>query len=309
MHWLLCGLEPADVIVSEFRINESNANHLEWWYHLARRYAQHIVILDLWSWLNPPQTGRPPATVQALLNLKKRFPDINQTQFSILSLSDRDVSVWREKVASFFNYSGTARPIPQKCYDSVISRNVTPPECRNYGGEMQHGQGAYHMDVGASLAKHMKDHVLPLVSPGRKTLVEQTALCIGGWGKERKRVLPWNTSLVGETNFQFRNPFSSRVDKVTLNTNSALSKLRLDCPTPYNSSMRIGFISHSDLKESCLFEVNGVNVSTHDATNWKAGIRTRQYTDESFSPPVDISVLTLQPGAYLELTDIVCKRD
>jgi hypothetical protein len=307
MHWLLCGLEPADVIVSEFRINEGNVNNLGQWYSLARQYAQHIVILDLWSWLSPPKTGRPPATVQALLNLNKRFPGSNQT-FSILSLADRDVSVWREKVASFFNYSGTARPIPQKCYESVISRNVTYPECRNYASEMQHGQGPYHMDVATSLAKHMKDHVLPLISPGRRTLVEQTALCIGGWGHERERVLPWNTSLVGETNFQFRNPFSSRVDKVTLNTNSALSKLRLDCPTPFNSSMRIGFILHSDLKESGLFEVNGVNVSTYDATNWKAGIRTRQYTRESFSPPVDISVLTLQPGAYLELTDIVCKR-
>jgi hypothetical protein len=69
MHWLLCGLEPADVIVSEFRINEGNVNNLEQWYSLARRYAQHIVILDLWSWLRPPKTGRPSATVQALLNL------------------------------------------------------------------------------------------------------------------------------------------------------------------------------------------------------------------------------------------------
>ena len=88
-HWLHCGIKPADVIVSEFRINEGNQTVLEKWYMMTSKYAQHTVVLDVWSWLSPPHITGYAATENALHKLKMKFPQINQT-YSILSLSNRD---------------------------------------------------------------------------------------------------------------------------------------------------------------------------------------------------------------------------
>ena len=314
-HWLHCGIQPVDVIVSEFRINERNTRVLEEWYMMTSKFAQHTVVLDLWSWLTPPHiTGRYSATERALRNLKKKFPHVNQT-FSILSLSNRDKDVWREKVPGFFNYTDTDRPISEKCYANVLESDQEDAGLkrwctRAHANEMQHGRESYHRDVSSSLAKHMKDHVLPFISLGETPSSETERLCIGSWGWGAFRdVDQFNeTLIVGETTFQFSSPLSKRKDKLTLNTNSTSSTVRLDCPAPYNS-MTLGHIVHSDLEESAIFEVNGKNISTHDHLEERPHIRIRKYTEQSFKTPLDISISSLHPGAYLELTDVVCKKE
>ena len=311
-HWLHCGIQPVDVIVSEFRINERNTRVLEEWYMMTSKFAQHTVVLDLWSWLTPPHIIS--AAELALHNLKKKFPHVNQT-FSILSLSNRDKDVWREKVPGFFNYTDTHRPISEKCYANVLESDQEDAGLkrwctRAHANEMQHGRESYHRDVSSSLAKHMKDHVLPFISLGETPSSETERLCIGSWGWGAFRdVDQFNeTLIVGETTFQFSSPLSKRKDKLTLNTNSTSSTVRLDCPAPYNS-MTLGHIVHSDLEESAIFEVNGKNISTHDHLEERPHIRIRKYTEQSFKTPLDISISSLHPGAYLELTDVVCKKE
>ena len=71
--------------------------------------------------------------------------------------------------------------------------------------------------------------------------------------------------------------------------------------------MILGHVAHSDYEESAIFAANGRNVSTHDPRERRPHIRTRQYTARSVRTPVDISVSSLRPGAYMELTDAVCK--
>ena len=318
-HWLHCGIKPVDVIVSEFRINERDPNVLEEWYMMTDKFAQHTVILDLWSWLTPPlSTSAEPATKLALHNLRKTFPHVNQT-FSILSLSDRDKNIFREKIPSFFNYTGDDA-IPEECYANVLGggkdKNISTWCRHRHYSKMQHGLEPYHRDVASSLAKHIKEHVLPLVSLRQTPSLEPARVCIGSWGSgpgsRHQDSLPGEVSLdtliVGETNFQISSPLSKREDKMTLNTNSISSKVRLDCPAPHNS-MILGHIMHSDLEESGIFEVNGKNISTHNHDEHRPHIRIREYTKQSFKTPVDISVRSLRPGAYLELTDVVCKTE
>ena len=176
---------------------------------------------------------------------------------------------------------------------------------------MQHGRESYHRDVSSALAKHMQEHVLPLISPGETPSSETERLCIGSWGMKWAAFMGVDqfkeTLIVGETTFQFSSPLSKRKDKMTLNTNSTSSTVRLDCPTPYNS-MILGHIVHSDLEESAIFEVNGKNISTRDHHEQRPHIRIRKYT-QSFKTPLDISISSLHPGAYLELTDVVCKKE
>jgi len=313
-HWVQCGIQPVDVIVSEFRINEGRLGLLEEWYMTTSKFAQHTVVLDLWSWLTPPSANNITATERALQNLKKKFPHINQT-FSILSLSNRDKDVWREKVPGLFNYTaGTDdRPISEKCYANAVERGKEDPKLkelciRAHANEMQHGREAYHRDVASSLAQHMKDHVLPIISPGGTPSSESRKLCFGNWGMPvtYNDGFPGNV-IVGETAFQFSSsPLSKSTIKMTLNTNSTSSRVRLDCPTPYNS-MTLGYIVHSDLEESVIFDVNGLNISTHDHLERRPHIRIRKYTEQSFKTPLDVSLSSLHPGAYLELTDVVCK--
>ena len=165
---------------------------------------------------------------------------------------------------------------------------------------MQHGRESYHRDISSSLAKHMKEHVLPLISSGETPSSEREKICIGSWGFKEKLI-------VGEMAFQFSSPLSKRKDKLTLNTNSTSSTVRLDCPAPY-SSMILGHILHSDLEESVIFEVNGKNISTHDHLERRPHIRIRKYTEQSFKAPLDISISSIHPGSYLELTNAVCKK-
>ena len=315
-HWLHCGIQPVDVIVSEFRLNEGDTRVLEEWYMMTSKFAQHTVVLDLWSWLNPPHITGYSNTELALHNLKKKFPHVNQT-FSILSLSNRDKDVWREKVPGFFNYTDTDRPISEKCYVNVLESDQEDARlkrwCRQaHANNMQHGRESYHRDISSSLAKHMKDHVLPFISLGETPSSETERLCIGSWGMMtaawRDVDLFKKHLIVGETTFQFSSPLSKRQDKLTLNTNSTSSTVRLDCPAPYNS-MILGYIVHSDLEESAIFEVNGKNISTHDHLEKRPHIRIRKYTEQSFKTPLDISISSLHPGAYLELTDVVCKKE
>ena len=76
---LLCGLSaPADIIVSEYRINERDTRRLRKFYDMSRDYSAHTVILDLWSWLTPWRPGEISRTIGAAPNDEK---------FSVLDLA------------------------------------------------------------------------------------------------------------------------------------------------------------------------------------------------------------------------------
>ena len=176
---------------------------------------------------------------------------------------------------------------------------------------MQHGTDAYHRDVAAALAAHLRDHVLPRVSPGGTPALAPERLCVGSWGsgpRSPENTLTSDVLAVGETDFQMSSPLSRREDKRTLNTNATSSTVRLDCPAPYNA-MILGHVAHSDYEESATFVANGRAVSTHDPRERRPHVRTRQYTARSFRTPVDIFVSSLRLRAYAELTDVVCTAE
>ena len=132
-YWSLCGIGVADIIISEFRINENNMGILRQWYELAISHCKHLVVLDMWSWLSPP-TGQKSATMLALPN---------KGNISSVSLDLVELDTWQGLVPSYFNYTGV-QTIPQKCYDSIHEKSTYETQiiewCREaHASSMQHG--------------------------------------------------------------------------------------------------------------------------------------------------------------------------
>ena len=64
--WLDCGISTADIIISEFRINEWDVDRLRKWFSLTSSKAKHTIVLDLWSWLTEDTWGWPSTSLIAL---------------------------------------------------------------------------------------------------------------------------------------------------------------------------------------------------------------------------------------------------
>ncbi|GFH56382.1 hypothetical protein CTEN210_12858 [Chaetoceros tenuissimus] len=109
---LLCGIDPADIIISEYRINEFSPLNLDAWYELLAQRAKHVIILDLWSWLTSPSTKS--ATIAAYERLQ------DKSKFSVINLPEQDKNVWPCLVPSFYNYTSpnpfSGAYIPKQCY-------------------------------------------------------------------------------------------------------------------------------------------------------------------------------------------------
>ena len=158
-HHLLCGIQEADIIISEYRINcWQSESALVKWYRLATAFSRHVIILDVWSWLSPPRVETSLSVQATTGNLQ------NETEkISIVSMEKMHLYSWRSFVSSFFNYShaefdgacnvSDVEPclgsIGKKCFDSRLEDNAIEKqivqECRSkYANSMQHGKEAYH---------------------------------------------------------------------------------------------------------------------------------------------------------------------
>jgi hypothetical protein len=325
-HWIECGIEPADIIISEYRLNEHSGRILRQWYDLTHKMAKHVVILDLWSWLEPPDglVGGPTIGAANSIRADWNQPYSYNTTFSILSLAQRDATSWRNKVAEFFDYGhgpDAYQPIAKACHDSVFEKTDQEREilrsCRqNHANAMQHGRAAYHADIANALAQHLADHVLPVLGERQQPVHRpQSSLCFGEWGlggKERPSdsLHPWNASVIvyNETRgFEQDSVWPKRPEKISLHSNSTSTMLTLTCPTNgyYKyKSMLFGYIVHSDTNESASFLANCKQMSTH-MNSRVPHIRIRRYS-KLLSLPVVIKPLDIGPDAYIEITDVVC---
>lgn len=322
----VCGIEPADIIISEFRINEKNAKVLDRWYKLAHENARHVIIFDLWSWLSPPppRSTEAAATVKALMQQNPPFPDV-KISFSVLSLAEQDRYTWKSHVPTFFNYtipnSLTGATIPEECYQAFESvkatraQEATLKQCRQkYARAMQHGQEPYHQYVAGRLIEHMKEKVFPMLNltnpsrggGGKPKQEKATSLCIGEWGISQRK---WDRSVIlNNTGFDISSPFSNRDDKTTLNTNSTSASLVLGCPPGY-PFIQLGYVAHSFKNETAVMTVNKKTaISTQLEITPSFALRLLRYSGEKNSAPIHVSVSSINPGAFLEIASAVCSR-
>ena len=317
-YWIECGIGFADIIISEFRINERSTERLKSWYKLAQSQSKHLVVLDLWSWLTPPSNlrgGNP--TIIAL-------PTTVNTSFVSLDKTEQDT--WRDLIPIYFNYSalvgygGVGTFIPQECYDSRYTRSENETRqigiCRrNFSSPMQHGTQVYHDQVAKTLYNHLVPSVITsiLKDDGDHIDTTSSALCIGKWNIWKNghygKVGSWNTTIVYNEGFSVNyayNPSLKDASKITLNTNTTSSQLQLNCPPLYNTA-KIGYIAHSDENESCIIVINGAQISTQLEGENRPHIRIRQYSS-LLTLPIKVSIKELPIGQYIEFTGLVCKE-
>ena len=316
-YWIECGIGFADIIISEFRINERSTQMLKSWYELAQSQSKHLVVLDLWSWLTPPSnsTGKP--TIIAL-------PTIVNTSFVSLDKTEQDT--WQDLIPSYFNYSESlgygkvGEYIPQECYDSRYMRSENETwqmgRCRRkFANAMQHGTQVYHDQVAKTLYNHLVPSVITSILKDDGDHIDSTssALCIGKWNLKKDvdygKVGSWNTTIVYNEGFSVNYAYEpSRKDasKITLNTNTTSSQLQLNCPPLYNTA-KIGYMAHSDENESGIIVINGAQISTQLEGENRPHIRIRQYSS-SLTLPIKVSIKELPIGQYIEFTGLVCSK-
>ena len=318
-YWIECGIGFADIIISEFRINEKSTERLKSWYELAQSQSKHLVVLDLWSWITPPSNlSRGNPTIIAL-------PTTVNTSFVSLDKIEQDT--WRDLIPSYFNYSeslvgygGVGKFIPQECYDSRYERfeNETRQirKCRRkFASPMQHGTQVYHDQVAKTLYNHLVPSVITSILKDDGDHIDSTssALCIGKWNIWKNghygKVGSWNTTIVYNEGFSVNyayDPFRKDASKITLNTNTTSSQLQLNCPPLYNTA-KIGYIAHSDENESGIIVINGAQMSTQLEGENRPHIRIRQYSS-SLTLPIKVSIKELPIGQYIEFTGLVCSK-
>lgn len=318
-HWNKCGIQYADIAISEFRLNEDNHQILRQWYDLLQQdsSAKHVVVLDLWSWLVPP--GRPSKCVSVLKNFG--YLNGNNSKFSLVDTNTMDRNTWRSMIKDIF----VRDDIGPKCYESVFERNQTEQEIikqcrRDTPGSMQHGPAKYHDRVATLLADHIGKNVIPVLdvqtSKVNNKRTNETInhnnfdrVCVGIWGGMKgDRALPWDTPgiILNNTGFHLNCDPTNRKDKISLNTNATFASnasLVLTCPDGY-ANMTIGIYTKTLKKDQATFTVNGNQMSSAGKYH-----NLRKYTKSFAELPLNISNVKLaSPTAYLEITDIACKK-
>lgn len=313
-HWNVCGIQYADIIVSEFRLNEHDYQILRKWYDLLQpdSISKHAVVLDLWSWLVPP--GSPSKCVKVLKNFG--YLNGNHSKFSVVDTTVIDRNTWRSMIKDIFFWDD----IEPKCYESVFERNETErkiiKQCRRERSNlMQHGPAKYHDHVATLLADHIGRNVIPKLDVQTDKVDENTIdenidrFCVGIWGGVKgDRALPWDTPgiILNNTGFDLNCGPTNRTDKISLNTNATFASnasLVLSCPEGYGN-MTIGIYLKALKKDQATFTVNGNQMSSAGRI-----YNLRKYTTSFEELPLNISNIKLfSPTAYLEITDIACKK-
>ena len=188
--------------------------------------------------------------------------------------------------------------------------------CRQNFRERQHGQPPYHEHVANQLIRHIKEVVFPTMhnstnSEPKEVVSLPVSTCIGEWGEVGGN---WDTSILENFGFQISSPFSGRVDKTTLNTNIVSSSVLLGCPVNH-SLIQIGYVAHSWKNETVTMSVEtGTPSNASKTVNTRLllgkvpfALRLLRYT-ESFSAPVNVTLLNKMPGAFLEIATVACLK-
>lgn len=306
-HWLHCGIEYADIIISEFRLNEQSQSILEEWYEVASNSSRHLIVLDLWTWAVPPYQY-----AHASSNAAMKFVQDESAGASILYL-DGFPNNWREFIPLYYNY--TYEQIPLKCFLASLERGTDEEKvvqnCRNtVPGLMQHGTQLFHYAIAKQLAMHIKEVVVPRLLLAREVENinrQRSGICIGEWGGQHLFSSVWVTSAMRNVSgFYIGSPLTGRSDKVTLHANSTDARLVLACPAPYKSA-QVGYIAHTDFEESGTVKLNGIIVKTLISDpHLNAHTRIRKYSPK-FASPLSVSVGHLESLAYIELTELACQ--
>ena len=323
MQWILCGIEPSDIVVSEFRLNIGNLHEFNAWYKLLQKSSLHFVVLDLWSALKPPPK----------LTLSIPSKEIDSKSYSILSFNDMFMDTWHEALDFYFSHPH----IKDSAYDGCIHAaaaaagndhqwNETELEFWNYcnkvwDGSLQHPNNHFHFDVALALASHIKNIVLPQINllqevKGPSLPSSSSSTCFSEWGLKNAEdnatlisFQPWSSAIQYNSDFHVGSPFGIR-NKYTLNTNKTSAGLLLTCPDGFNSSAWIGYVKHANKAESGSFEIHKpyTTVSTWmGPVSGNPNRRVKKFIGP-VQTPVQISIQEVKQGAFVELTDLVCSR-
>ena len=301
-HWIHCGIGYADIIISEYRLNEKSKPVLEEWYQLAKNSSSHLVVLDLWTWLEPP--GLYPSAKVA-----------QEFGLDVLQL-DNFPDTWRKFIPLYYNY--TNDKIPDRCYVASLEKTMSDQQvirdCRiAHSDSMQHGTQLYHYAIADQLAMHIKGVVSPqlhknnTVSKSEEATRGRQGFCIGEWGPKLLYSEAWNdsNSIRNSSGFSVGSIVTQRSDKVTLYAKSTDAQVTLVCPPPYKYA-RVGYIGHTDLVESGTVKFNDITVKTVITESvYSAHIRIRKYTPQ-LTLPITVNVGHLESSASIELTELAC---
>ena len=262
---IVCGLSAAaDIIVAEYRFNENNVAKLVKFYNMAKNFASHIIILDLWSWLTPWRSGEKTATQLALLQMERASAGAG-AKFSVLDLAKMTGPMWAKQIPPFtadrmFRDVAKYYPGPESTRCLLGATETTPEDrvalhhCRaHFANEMQHGTEQYHAFVGAALARSIHE----LVRNSNQTQWPQhqgrsTAgtICITPWGKSHGPTNPracaqlqksgdfqnyyracatLKDTVMNMSGFEFGSVFGRR-HKLTVHSNAVSSVATFNCP-------------------------------------------------------------------------------
>jgi hypothetical protein len=154
--WVLCGISPTDIVISEFRINEGNIELLEKWYDIIYHSSRHFIVLDLWLILSPPQVQVSP-TIAAI---PKTLRHEENYSYSILPFDKMYLHKWKKYISIYFNCNELIDPSFKECLFSFDTNNNKQNCTKTWGHYLQHGNNNFHFDVALELAFHIRTNVL-----------------------------------------------------------------------------------------------------------------------------------------------------
>lgn len=200
-----------------------------------------------------------------------------------------------------FDYS----TIDQECFANAKENTVTAKhvlqKCRHrFANEMQHGRKTFHLHVASRL-----DSIIRAVSfkhtHSFQTRLNTSTSCYGAWGVPTVKK---HLGLIASANKGFIYSAIWRPDKVSFHSNTVNSSITFTCPTTYG---RIGYVAHSNRKESVQYIVNRVQMTSHRENHVKnVNFRTEEYTSLTSSPMVVTVLAVAAKKAHLEITTVVC---
>lgn len=304
----LCDIDYANVIVSEFRLNEHDVDSLKKWYKLLQKKSDQVVILELWSWTVPPKL-EDSISIQSL-------PFVNN--FKIIDLSKKDYQKWMQQkfpytTRNMYDY----RSIPAKCYDFISGINseneIVFSNCvKEHANEMTHGTNSYHHHVAFELNKTL--HTIPsamLRNREQNTMHRRNHLCFGSWGLNGNQISfsGIETLLVKNNGFTLGCATHNK-EKVSLYSNKIGSNIVLKCSNEYKNII-VGYVGHSDTKESVLFSLSDSykieylrsNLSNLSVVDTKMRLET---FSSKFKNGITITLINSTINTNLEITRIIC---
>lgn len=338
-----CQIREADIIVSEYCLNEADPARMRKFYTMAKKVSAHVVILDLWSWLEPNSECK---------ITRGSIPEHDE-HFSVLDLVSLASPLWSHQIPPFtarnmFVDVGTHYKEAEACYAAAAmstkeDRRVIQKCTGEAANWMQHGTAEYHKFIAGALARHIRElgrTGIPLKRATSKISQEMKNLCITHWGR-RNLIHPiacqsfinsakyeasarfmaaaycsvLNDTVLQQSGFTWSSLYGHSL-KVTLHASKVSSIAILGCPSiltwgslgntcRYTHAL-IGYVAHGNKSESGTFEANGQVVDTFMPAHPGApeAFRIQHFTPQ-LKLPVRIVVTKLYRDAHIEITGII----